>query len=195
LANSQPYNFVNFDVYAQDTWKITRSLTWTFGLRSTYNSNPRNPHGAIARLRGPFAAISHDANQPLSDALQTGLEHVFESTPLAILQPRTAVAWQLSPKTVLRSGFGLFSDLMPASIVDLVGANPPYSTTFQGGLLGTAGGELIAPGVPNSAVDATIAANQAFISGFKPAGNQSGNQSRLPPIAITAVPDGELHAP
>ena len=50
LANSQPYNFLNLDFYAQDTWKVTRQLTWTFGLRSTYNSNPVNPHKALARL-------------------------------------------------------------------------------------------------------------------------------------------------
>jgi TRAP-type C4-dicarboxylate transport system substrate-binding protein len=26
-------------------------LTWTFGLRDTYNSNPLNPHDQIARLK------------------------------------------------------------------------------------------------------------------------------------------------
>ncbi len=178
-ADSQPFNFLNLDLYAQDTWKVTRSLTWTFGIRDTYNSNPLNPHHAIARLAGSFASISHDPNQPLSAAIQTGLGNVFAATPLAILQPRTAIAWQISPRTVLRSGFGLFSDLLPASVVDPVGTNPPYSRTFQGGLLGTAGGTLIAPGVPNSAVDATAAANQTSNTGF----------------AITAVPDGTLHAP
>jgi hypothetical protein len=43
LANSQPYNFPNLDFYAQDTWKVARTLTWTFGVRDTYNSNPLNP--------------------------------------------------------------------------------------------------------------------------------------------------------
>ena len=60
----------------------------------------------------------------------------------------------------------MFSDILPGSIADLVGINPPYSKTFQGGLLGTVGGTAIAPGVPNSAVDATVAANQTFNSGF-----------------------------
>ncbi len=46
LANSQPYNFLNLDVYAQDTWKVTRTLTWTFGVRATHNSNPVNPQSA-----------------------------------------------------------------------------------------------------------------------------------------------------
>jgi hypothetical protein len=111
-----------------------------------------------------------------------------------------AIAWQVLAKTVLRTGFGLFSDILPGSVVDLVGTNPPYSKTFQGGLLGNVGGMAIAPGVPNSAVDATIAANQAFGSGFAQgqlscASSLSNSSTCLQPIAITAVPDGQLHAP
>jgi hypothetical protein len=200
LADSQPYNFLNLDFYAQDTWKVTRTLTWTFGIRDTYNSNPLNPHDAIARLAGSFNSISHDVNQPLDQVIQTHLGNVFASTPLAILQPRTTIAWQIAPHTVLRVGFGLFSDILPGSVADLVGVNPPYSKTFQGGLLGTVGGTAIAPGVPNSAVDSTIAANQQFISGFA-AGELScasplaNPNACLPPISMTAVPDGKLHAP
>ncbi len=200
LADSQPYNFLNLDFYAQDTWKLTRTLTWTFGVRDTYNSNPLNPHDAVARLAGSFDSISHDVNQPLDAVIQTRLSNVFAATPLAILQPRTAIAWQFAPQTVLRSGFGLFSDILPGSVADLVGVNPPYSKTFQGGLLGTVGGAAIAPGVPNSAVDATIAANQLFNSGFATgevscASPRANPNACLPPISISAVPGGTLHAP
>jgi hypothetical protein len=197
---NEPFNFLNLDLYAQDTWKVTKKLTWTFGIRDTLNSNPLNPHQQIARLSGSFDSISHDVNQPLNAAIQTGLGNVFSSTPLAILQPRTAIAWQFQPQSVLRAGFGLFSDILPGSIADVVGFNPPYVRTFQGGLLGTVGGTAIAPGVPNSAVDATLAANQAFSSGFTQAqlscaSAQANPAACLPPVAITAVPDGELHAP
>jgi hypothetical protein len=197
---NEPFNFLNLDLYAQDTWKVTKKLTWTFGIRDTLNSNPLNPHQHIARLTGSFNSISHDVNQPLNAAIRTGLGNVFSSTPLAILQPRTAVAWQFEPKTVLRSGFGVFSDILPGTIADIVGFNPPYTKTFQGGLQGTVGGRAIALGVPGSAVDATIAANQAFSSGFAKgqlscASLQANPSNCLPPVAITAVPDGKLHAP
>jgi Carboxypeptidase regulatory-like domain len=197
---NEPFNFLNLDLYAQDTWKVTKKLTWTFGLRDTLNSNPLNPHQEIARLSGSFDSISHDVNQPLNATIQTGLSHVFSSTPLAILQPRTAIAWQFEPNTVLRAGFGLFSDILPGAIADVVGVNPPYVQTFQGGLLGTVGGTTIAPEVPNSAVDATVAAYQSFSSGFSQgqlscASAQSNPSTCLPPVAITAMPDGKLHAP
>jgi hypothetical protein len=196
---NEPFNFLNFDLYVQDTWKVTEKLTWTFGIRDTLNSNPLNPHQHIARLSGSFDSISHDVNQPLSAAIQTGLANVFSSTPLAILQPRTAIAWQFEPKTVLRAGFGVFSDILPGTIADVVGFNPPYVKTFQGGLLGTVGGTTIAPGVPNSAIDATVAANQSFSSGFTQGqvscASAQAHPACLPRVAITAVPDGKLHAP
>ena len=197
---NEPFNFLNLDFYAQDTWRVTKKLTWTFGIRDTFNSNPLNPHEQIARLGGSFDSISHDLNQPLNAAIHTGLSNIFSSTPLAILQPRTAIAWQFEPKTVLRTGFGLFSDILPGSIADVVGVNPPYVRTFQGGLLGTVGGAAIAPGVPNSAIEAVVAANQTFISGFPQgqvscASGSANPATCLPPVAITAIPDGELHAP
>ncbi len=197
---NEPFNFLNLDLYAQDTWKVTKKLTWTFGIRDTLNSNPLNPHQHIARLTGSFNSIPHDVNQPLNATIQTGLGKVFSSTPVAILQPRTAIAWQFVRKTVLRAGFGVFSDILPGTVADIIGFNPPYNKTFQGGLLGTVGGTAIAPGVPNSAVDATVAANQSFSSGFTHgqlscASSQANPSNCLPPVAITAVPDGKLHAP
>ncbi|MGA7854045.1 MAG: carboxypeptidase regulatory-like domain-containing protein [Candidatus Acidiferrales bacterium] len=197
---NEPFNFLNLDLYAQDTWKVTRKFTWTLGVRDTFNSNPLNPHDQIARLRGSFASITHDVTQPLNAAIQTGLGNVFSSTPAAILQPRTAIAWQFEPKSVLRAGFGIFSDILPGSIADVVGVNPPYVKTFQGGLLGTVGGTAIAPEVLGSAIGATAAANRTFSLGF-PQGQLScaaptaRPAACLPPVAITAVPDGELHAP
>ncbi|MGA3092049.1 MAG: carboxypeptidase regulatory-like domain-containing protein [Terriglobales bacterium] len=186
---NEPFNFLNLDVYAQDTWKVTRKLTWTFGLRDTFNSNPLNPHDQVARLRGSFNSISHEVGQPLNQVIQTHLGNLFSSMPAAILQPRTAIAWQFEPRSVLRSGFGIFSDILPGTVADLIGTNPPYDKTFQGGVLGSVGGTAIALGPPNSAVGALVAANQTFTLGF-PQGLSS-----LPPPAITAIPDGKLRAP
>jgi hypothetical protein len=70
---NEPFNLLNLDFYAQDTWRVTPKVTWTIGVRDTFNSNPLNPHDHVARLSGAFDSVSHDVNQPLSDAIQTGL--------------------------------------------------------------------------------------------------------------------------
>ena len=95
----------------------------------------------------------------------------------------------------------------------LAPTNPgSFVQTFHGGLFGSVGKAgsagcdpavgctAIAPGVPNSAVDATIAATQRFSLGFPQgqlscASPQANAGTCLPPVAITAVPDGKLHAP
>ncbi|HVN04742.1 MAG TPA: carboxypeptidase regulatory-like domain-containing protein [Bryobacteraceae bacterium] len=199
IAASQPFNYLNADLYAQDSIKLTSRLNWTLGVRMAYNSDPENPHALVARLPGSFDALVHDANQPLNTTIETGLARLFPATPWALWQPRTAIAWQLAPDWVLRMGFGVFSDILPGSVADLVGANPPYVNTFQGGLLGSAGGLAIAPGVPNSAIDATAAANQAFLNGFRQGelscASALATPQCLPPVALTAVPDGRLRAP
>jgi hypothetical protein len=200
LAASQPFNYLNVDLYAQDSIKLSPKLNWTIGARMAHNSNPENPHDIVARLPGSFASLPHDVDQPLNAAIETGLTHLFSATSWAFWQPRTALAWQFAPGFVLRTGFGVFSDILPGSVADLVGANPPYVNTFQGGLLGSAGGLAIAPGVPNSAIGATIAANQSFLRVFHQgelscAAALANPAQCLPPVALNAVPDGRLRAP
>ena len=34
---NEPFRFLFLDLYAQDTWKVTKDFTWTFGLRDTLN--------------------------------------------------------------------------------------------------------------------------------------------------------------
>ncbi len=203
LADSQPYNFLNLDLYAQDTWKVTPELTWTFGMRATHNSESAES----ARCRGAARRLLRLDLSRCESAAERGhpdrpRQHLSQSTPLAILQPRTAIAWQIAPKTVLRTGFGLFSDLLPGSDCRSGGRESAVLQTFQGGLLGTVGGTAIAPGVPGSAIDATVAAESEHSARVSPAGTTllrfAARRIRprvCQPVAITAVPDGKLRAP
>ncbi len=64
----------------------------------------------------------------------------------------------------IHAGGGVFNDIIPAQVADLGATNPPYAPVFVGGINGQVGGVGIAPGVTNSAVDATAQANQSFQS-------------------------------
>jgi hypothetical protein len=98
------------------------------------------------------------------------------------------------------TGSKRFHLVIPRGIPDARNLNPPYVRTFQGGLLGTVGGTATRPGVPNSAVDATDRRKSSFQRRLssRPTSLRlsTGNASAcLPPVAISAVPSGKLHAP
>ena len=125
---------------------------------------------------------------------------MFSSTPLAILQPRTAIAWQFDSKSVLRAGFGIFSDILPGSVADGVGMNPPYVKTFQGGFSARLVARRSRQAFPIARWTQPSPPISTFTSGFPQgelscASPQANPSNCLLPVAITAVPSGKLHAP
>ena len=127
-------------------------------------------------------------------------EALFPGTPLLSWQPRASVAYKLSDKMALHAGGGVFNDIIPAQIADLGATNPPYAPVFVGGINGQVGGVGIAPGVPNSAVDATAQANQSFQTVFRSGGAPcAGLPAGAPtcPLAVNlnTFPSGTLKTP
>jgi hypothetical protein len=49
---------------------------------------------------------------------------------LAISAPRIGSAWQVTPKTVVRGGFGLFYDLGYGNVGDAAGSYPYFRIEF-----------------------------------------------------------------
>jgi hypothetical protein len=190
----------NLDLYAMDTVKAGKRWTLVAGLRATWNTDPVNQHGLFARPAGSFLNMVHDVSQPLNQAIQTNVRTLFPGTPLFSWQPRASVAYKLSDKMALHAGGGVFNDIIPAQIADLGATNPPYAPVFVGGINGQVGGDAIAPGVPNSAVDATVAANQSFQTVFQTGGAPcAGLQAGAPicPLAVNmnTFPSGTLKTP
>ena len=190
----------NIEFYAMDSLKVTHKLTFTAGLRITNNGNVKNQQRLSARPSGSFLDQTHSNSQPLSQFIQTGQQGTFPGTPLFIYQPRVSVAYQLPHRAALHAGFGVFSDLIPAQIADLASMNAPYAPTFVGGLGGQVGGIGIAPGLPDSAVDATANANTAFQAAFAsnslPCAGIAPTASVCPlAVSLNTFPSGTLKTP
>ena len=82
----------------------------------------------------------------------------------------------------------------------LAATNAPYAPTFVGGIGGQVGGVAIAPGVPNSAADATANANRNFQTAFSAGAAPCAGIAASAPICPLAVslntfPTGTLKTP
>jgi hypothetical protein len=106
--------FTNFSVYAQDTWKLSRLLTLTYGLRWEFNPPPKGRDGqALYTVQG--------LDDPRTLALASAGTPFYRAT-YNNFAPRIGAAYQLSERqgreSVLRGGFGIFYDLGTGSLAN-----------------------------------------------------------------------------
>jgi hypothetical protein len=115
--------------HIQDDWKITRKLTVTVGLRwehegglterynravSGYDFTTPNPIQAQVRanyVKSPLPEIPADKFNVIGGLLFAGVggnsRQLYE-TPGSSWLPRIGLAWNVTPKTVVRAGYGIF---------------------------------------------------------------------------------------
>ena len=111
------YKSYFYDFYVQDTWKLRPNLTMIYGVRWDRFQAPAGEANA------PFAWTQHF------------------TTPNRDWAPRLGLAWQFTPKTVLRASSGLFYEAPPTNLWYNAFINDGSTRAFT---------DTFSPGTPNA---------------------------------------------
>src|SRR5439155_4751828 len=135
--------------YFQDNWKVNSKLTLELGLRWEFYGQVVEKYAAQANfIPGPpgsaeYLITSQRQNSPLSlsfpatlakDGIKLGYSSVpgLTNTPLHDFAPRVSLAYQVTPKFVLRAGYGIYY----AGFTNIggspdIGSNYPFLFNFS----------------------------------------------------------------
>ena len=102
-----------FEFFGQDDWKITARLTLNIGVRYTlhFPSTEKTDQGAVFNL----------STQQLDYLGKNGFSHSARELHYDNFAPRIGYAYLLTPRTVVRSGFGIV-------FIDQSGITTPFTT-------------------------------------------------------------------
>jgi hypothetical protein len=131
---SQPLALYNMGAYIQDQWKALPNLTVTYGIRLEHNSNVTCLTDCFALSNGDYFGLSQDNTVPLNSLIASGRHRAFLNLQKVGYQPRAGFSWQPGgpgSKTVVRGGFGMFTDVFPATVADNLLNNAPLNVPVE----------------------------------------------------------------
>ena len=113
-----------YQFYVQDDWEIAPPVTLNLGLRYEYNT----PYYDANDQRGTFVP---ETGQVVT-ARDPGQTRGLYETQKNAFAPRLGLAWRLSERTVVRSGYGWFYTPENGNSQDNLSKSPPFrfSQTF-----------------------------------------------------------------
>ena len=135
--------FLNWSLFAQDTWRVSPRLSLTLGLRWDVNPAPTEANG------NDQLALTQVTNLATMELAPAGTE--MWKTTYDNFAPRIGAAYTVSQATgrelVLRGGFGVFYDSGNDLGAANFGGNPPYASTrvLTSGISYPLVGSLVAP--------------------------------------------------
>ena len=163
LYGALHFRVPSVDFYASDEWNITKNIKLTYGIRFEKDNNPSCVETCFILTNVPFDSSSYQggASVPYNATIQKR-SNLFYNAEAPIPEPRVGLAWKVLPKTVIRTGFGLFSTTYSDGLAGTIAAQIPNKFTPSGLITGTVG---LASDPTSSAYTAQLSAN-AFEAGF-----------------------------
>jgi hypothetical protein len=127
-------------IFAQDDFKVKQNLTLNLGLRWEFDQPIYEVNNKMANLNLQTGAILYAGVDGASRALYDANYGQF--------QPRIGFAYQPSPRTVIRGGYGITTYLEGTGANLRLTQNPPFHTDFeQQGQNPTINNNVYSPGV------------------------------------------------
>ncbi|HUB52157.1 MAG TPA: carboxypeptidase regulatory-like domain-containing protein [Terracidiphilus sp.] len=178
-AGDQAVGISILGAYAEADWKPVSNFQLNAGIRFEKDFNPISKQGNFVRLFSDFfdeAASMNTTTTNYDHLITPGHQAAFVNYTPFMIEPRLGFTW--SPKegsnTVVRGGFGLFTDVFPGVIADNLFGNYPLTINvstvpdlnFILGVNDTMTTNLVQPGLADSSN--TMAANTAanYQNGF-----------------------------
>ncbi len=160
LNRDVPIALYQLGWYVSDEVKVTSNLKLTMSMRFDHLSNPVCQTNCFQSLSAPFQDLNPTA--PVNQALRTGLSTAFPSVTSVVYEPKVGFAWSPfgAKNTVVRGGFGIFSDAIPTGGIDDILTNAPNDPSFV--LFNGA----VSPQAPGNLNVQATAANAAFRANF-----------------------------
>jgi hypothetical protein len=171
---AEPLRMYSVGFYLQDEWKVMPNLMVTLALRMDRNSNITCGGNCFNEFGTTFAAAGHSATTPYNSTIHTGLSTAFPSVESIVPEPRIGMAYSVTKSTVIRGGFGIFSDLYQGLIADRFITNSPAVATF------TTSSGLVALNNPNSVFAGVANSAKAFQNGFANGATLAQLQASVP---------------
>jgi outer membrane receptor protein involved in Fe transport len=189
-----PIRINSLGFYVQDEWRIKPNLSVTASLRLEHNSNPNCVTNCFSTFAGGYDQALANQGDPYNTLIQAGRSNALYNLQTVVWQPRVSFAWQpfgtsgsgLRSNFVVRGGVGIFNDLFPGIISDLVSQNPPLYNQFVvagDAINGSCAGGYLSPNQPGNLYDCETAANTAFNTAY----NSGANAVAANPNIVTAT--------
>lgn len=133
----------DFETYAQDKWVVSPKLTVSLGVRYFFNPPSWEAQDQVASVltsagyHNPVIVVPHSQDDAtynfiantlfpfLPTRRATELTRGMTYPDHGAFAPRLGIAYQLSKKTVLRTGFGIFYGYPEQVGGNILGVNPP----------------------------------------------------------------------
>src|SRR5207247_4843080 len=130
-GNKYYFRGTSWDLFVQDDWRVRANLTFNLGLRYEYVSPVREANNRIVNLdvapgfTGVVPAFPGQAG-PFTGTFPLGLVQPDRNN----FAPRIGIAWRITNRTILRSGYGInYNTGAYGSLAQQLAFQPPFSVT------------------------------------------------------------------